>query len=294
MRMNAIDPGLRHGWAWLAGAILAAIIGGAVTVYFATWWFAEVGGHCGFVRAYEQLFGAFIIGGWLAGTFIGLVIAFIGRCKRSRGLVVGSLIAILTNVVAVAACALTVHEVRGADYTLKTTEELLDLLAGEYLDARILSAHALGERRTVEALPSLCAILDDAGADINLRHNVATALGRICAPPRQPGADVDRALTSLSTALKDRDEYLPHSIAKAMGDIGDARAVAPLADFLVDGARPIHAREEVARALGRIGGIEAKAALEKALPGITDESLTQTIKSAVKAANKPADAEKMP
>ena len=168
----------RSGKTWLAGAVSAAVIGGTVAVAFAVWWFAAVGGHCGVVRFYEQAFGVIIAGGWLAGTAVGLLLAFIGRRRSVKAAVVGSIIAILVNIVTVAVCAKVVHGVREGDYTLKSTEHLVGLLAGKGLDARVLSANALGERRAVEALAPLCAILDDAGEDINLRHNAAIALGR--------------------------------------------------------------------------------------------------------------------
>jgi len=273
----------RQGSLWLAFAIVAAIGGGAATVAFAAWWFAEVGGHCGVVRFYEQAFGVFIVGGWLVGTAVGLLVAFIGRRGSAKAVVAGSLIVILANIAAVAVCAMVVHGVRAADYTLKNTDELLARLSGSDLDARKLSAHALGERRAIEALPYLCAILDDAGEDINLRHNAAIALGRICSPPRQAGVDVDRALMSLTGALKGRDEYLPHSVCAALGDIGDGRASGLLAEFLGDGSRPVHARGAAARALGRIGGEEALSVLEKALPDTADESLAREIRSAIEA-----------
>lgn len=285
--MSTIDAGSRAGKAWLAGAVVASLVGGAATAAFAAWWFGDVGGHCGVVSFYEQAFGVIVVGGWLAGTAVGLLIAFMGRRKSARVVVAGSLIVVLSNVAAVAVCAKVVHGVRATDYTLKTTEHLLGFLAGDDLNARKMAAHALGERRAVEALPHLCAILDSAGEDVNLRHNAAIALGRICAPPHQAGVDVDRALTSLTSALKGRDEYLPHSICGALGEIGDARAVAPLAEFLGDASRPTHAREEAARALAKIGGDEARIALEKALPDAGDESLAHTIRRAIEAARRP-------
>jgi hypothetical protein len=279
--MNTINSESRPKKAWLAGAVIASIIGGAATVAFAAWWFADVGGHCGVVRFYEQAFGVFVVGGWLAGTAGGLLVAFLGGRRSAKAVVAGSIIAILTNLAAVTVCAKVVYGVRAADNTLKNTDELLAQLSGNDLDARKLSAHALGERRAVEALAPLCAIMDSAGEDVNLRHNATVALGRICASPRRDGVDVDRTLASLTGALKGRDEYLPDSICKALGDIGDSRAIAPLAEYLGDGSRPVHAREEAARALGRIGGQEARTALEKALPDAADESLARTIRSAI-------------
>jgi len=151
-----------------------------------------------------------------------------------------------------------VHSVREADYTLKSTEQLLGFLSGENLEARVLSAHILGGRRAVESLAPLRAVLEDPTQDNNLRHDAALALGRICAPPRASGVDVDRAIGALIKALEDGDEYLPCSIAQALAEIGDARAVGPLSEFMGDNSRPLHAREDAARALGRINGERAR------------------------------------
>lgn len=275
--MGDATPKPRQGNPWLAVGVAVAIGGGAVTAAFAAWWFAEMSGHCGVVRFYEQAFGVFIVGGWLVGTAVGLLVAFIGRRRSAKAVVAGCLIAVLANLAAVAVCARVFHGVRAADYTLKDTDELLARLTGNDLDARKLSAHALGERRAAEALPSLCAILDNAGEDINLRHNAAIALGRICATPRRDEVDLDRALASLTGALRGRDEFLPHSICEALGDLGDGRAVGPLAELLGDKTRPVHAREEAARALGRIGGEKARTALRQAHTICEDENLAEEI-----------------
>lgn len=279
--MNVFAAKSRAEKVWLAGGFFTALGGGIITVIFLIWWFAEVGGHCGVVRGYEQLFGIILIVGWLAGNALGLLIARVSRQRSTKAVIVGAGIAILTNISVATICGLVVQSVRNADYTLKRPQQLLEFLAGNDHDARILSAHALGEQRVVAALPLLCAILDDLNEDINLRHNAATSLGKICAPPCPSGVDLDRALTSLTGALMGREEYLPHPIARALGDIGDDRAVEPLAEFLGDSSRPIYAREEVARALGRIGGGKARAALERALSAATEESLARTIRGAL-------------
>ena len=284
----------RRRKAWLGAAVIAAVIGGAAAVSFAAWWFAEVRGHCGVVRFYEQAFGVILVGGWLAGTAAGLLIARgVGR-RTSDATAIGSIVAILANVAVVVVCALVVHGVREGDYSLKRTDELLGFLAGDDLDSRKLAAHALGERRAVEALPPFCAILDDARQDVNLRHNAAIGLGKICAPPRRAGVDVDRALGSLMGALGGEEQYLPNSIARALGDIGDPRAVGPLQELLNDGSRPVYAREDAARALGRIAGEEACAALERALPGAGDESLTRTILGSIEASKRSVSAGSRP
>ncbi len=151
------------------------------------------------------------------------------------------------------------------------------LIGPDDLDARKLAAHALGERRAAEAIPRLCAILDDTQADINLRHNAAIALGKICAPPRPQGIDLNCAIASLVGTLANMDEYPPCSIAEALGRIGDARAVAAMGDFLTDNSRPSYAREDAARALAGIGGEEARSAVERTRNTCNDDQLRHRI-----------------
>ena len=96
---------------------------------------------------------------------------------------------------------------------------------------------------------------------VSAKHNAAIALGNICAAPRQPGANCDRAVATLLNTLKVQDEFLPSSIAKALGEIGDPRAIIPLTEFVQDSSRSIYTRESAARALGRINGEQARTAL---------------------------------
>jgi len=240
------------------------------------------------VRFYEQAAAAILVGGWLAGTAIGLLVAFTGRRRNSRAVAVGSIVVIMVNVAAVVVSAMLVHAQRAGDYSLKDTQRLLALLSGDNLDARKDAAHALGERRATEGIAPLCAILDDAEEDINLRLNAAMALGKICARPHPANVDIDSALASLMAALDARDKYLPSSAAEALGRIGDERAIGPLAALLNDESRPTFVREDAAHALGRISGEEALAALEKALPEAEDESLAWAIRDAIGHAKRPA------
>ena len=275
--MTDSAPESQTGKTWLSVAGAGAVIGAAAAVAFAVIWFEHTAESCGVVRFYEHLVGGVVLGGWLAGTVAGLLVAFKGRRGNPKAVKIGSIITLVTCLVMAIACVKTIHDFREADYSLKSTETLLKSLAGNNLDARILAANALGERRAAEALLRLCAVLDDAREDVNLRHNAAIALGKICAPPRTAEVDVDRAVSSLIRALEGRDEFLPHSIAEALGRIGDQRAVAPLAAFLTDASRPVHSREYAARALGRIGGAEARAALERARADCRDEDLASGI-----------------
>ena len=265
---------------WPAAVGVGVLIGGVAAVFFGMVWFRYTVGNCGVVRFYEQLYGILVIGGWLGGTGVGLLMFLFAVRKRSQAFsVAGSLLVILASLAMLAICLNTVHHLRSADDSRRSTKELLVWLDGSDLDARIRAAHALGECHAPEALVPLCEILDDGSEDINLRHNAATAIGRICAAGQS--VNVDRAMASLSKALEGRDPYLPITVAEAMSDIGDIRALVPLSAFLNDNTRPVYARCDVARAMGQIGGEKARGLLEQALRGVKDEDLTRAIRRAI-------------
>ena len=261
--------GARPRSAWLLAALLATAAGALAAVIFAAVWFDHAAEGDGLVRFFEQAFGVIVLGGWLLVTGVGLSVAFIGRRRGSRTVASGALIACLASVVMALVAAKTTIDIRRADYSLKETPRLLEILRGADPDARKEAAHALGERRASEAVDPLCTILDQRGEDINLRLNAAMALGKIYAPPRAPDTDLDRALSSLLDALKSPDAYLPVCAAEALGKIGDGRAVGPLANLLANDARPVHIRCEAALALSRIGGQDARTALEMARDAAT-------------------------
>jgi len=164
--MSDATPEGRPRSAWFPVALISALIGGVATFTVAVWWVTRVSRHCGVVRFYEEASAVILGGGWLAGTAVGLLVAFIGRRRNSMAAVVGSIIAIMVNVTAVVVCVMVVHTQRAGDYSLKDTQRLLALLSGDNLDARKDAAHALGERRATEGITPLCAVLDDAGEDI--------------------------------------------------------------------------------------------------------------------------------
>lgn len=222
--MGDPSPGPRPNKAWLTAVIIASLVGGVSVVTFAVWWFMHVSGDCGVVRFYEQAFAVILVGGWLVGTAAGVGLAVHGFVKRSRSIVPGTAIAILVNLGTLLVCAKVVRAVREADFSLKSTERLMRFLAGEEMDDRQHAAHELGERRAAEAVPALCGILDDTQEHINLRLNASTALGKICAPPPPPKATVGQAVTSLIKALKDKQEHIPGNAAEALGRIGGKEA----------------------------------------------------------------------
>ena len=72
------------------------------------------------------------------------------------------------------------------------------------------------------------------------------------------------AVPEIITAAKHRVPYVRSAAARALGVIGDRRAVAPLADLLARDSFP-EVRNEAATSLGRLGGPEATDGLTKAI-----------------------------
>lgn len=282
--MNGDTGQIRPMSGWLRGALAVAAIAAAAALVFAGWWFPKTSAACGVVRVYEYIFGALLIGGWLAGTTVGLLLACIARRRQAKALiVVGCSLAILAGCAFMGVAAKTVHTQLAANLAFSDDPQLLELLAKGNLDNRKLAAHKLGERRVREAIPPLCDLLRDAGQDINLRHNAAIALGKICAAPYRQEADTDLAVNTLNAALPDRGYYLASSVAEALGNIGDPRAIAPLAGLLNDASRDRDDRVAAARALGKIDGEAARAALINALEICADDyvrdNITRILKS---------------
>ena len=180
--MNDEAQGTRPRRGWFVAAVAAAAVGLLAAVTYAVVWFGDVAGSCGVVRFYAQAFGVIVLGAWLAGTGVGLAVAIVGRRRNSSAVTTGSVIVILAGLLMSVVCLKTTHEIREADYTLKDTQHLLTLLGGNDLDARKLSAHALGQRAAPEAAPQLCAILDNPQEDLNLRFSAAIALSQIGGP----------------------------------------------------------------------------------------------------------------
>ncbi len=273
--MDGPRPGRRAGWFVLA--VVAALGGVIAAVAYGITWFGHTAGDCGVVRVYEDIFGIFVLGVWLSASALGVGLALYGLLKRSRTSIPGAVIV----VIAAAGMALvhmrTVQSFREADYSLKSTAVLMEFLLGEEMDKRQHAAFELGERRAVEAAPAFCAIVDDSDAYINLKLNAVDALRKICAPP-PPGAQiVDQAVASLIGSLREDDEFVPRASAEALGEIGDARAVRPLAVLLGDRKRDRYVRDEAVTALWRIGGKEAIAALREARAACEDKDIAGRI-----------------
>ena len=270
-------PGSHSRKAWLLTAIIASVVGGVSVAIFAGWWLIRVSGDCGVVRFYEQAFAVILVGAWLGSTAIGMGLTVYGFVKKSRSIMPGTVIALLVNVGLVLVCAKVVHAVREDDFSLKSTEQLMQFLQGENLDNRKLAAYELGERRAAEAITTLCTILEDGEEDINLRLNAGGALGKICAPPPPSEVIVDQAVASLITVLQDKERFMPQTAAEAIGKIGDSRAVDPLAELLGDRTKDYDTRVWAAKALKDIGSEKALEALKRARTTCKDEELIKVI-----------------
>lgn len=261
---------------WFAVAMAATVLGAVPAVVFAFYQFTQKGG-CGFVRFYEHAAGTLVLGGWLAGLGVGMGLATHGFLKQSKCVVPGALIAVAVNCLMLVTCILTVRAIRDADYSLKSPELLLELLdKGDLYDQK-LAAHELGNSKVLAAVPFLCQVLDDGTRDINLRHNAAGALGKICALSRQEDAHCDGVVESLTMVLAEKDEYLPDTVAEALGRIGEPDSVPALAELLQDAEYPRHTREAVVHALAGIGSDEAWVVLDNVRAVSEDEDLIRTI-----------------
>ncbi|MBN2313438.1 MAG: HEAT repeat domain-containing protein [Sedimentisphaerales bacterium] len=262
---------------WLSTAIGASIVGGVSVIAFAGWWLTRISGDCGVIRIYEQVFAVMLIGVWLAGTAVGVGLAVYGFVKKSRSIVPGSAIAVLVNSGLLLVCAKVVHSVREADFSLKSTETLMQFLQGDNKDNQILAAYELGEHRAAEAVPMLCALLEDDEENVNLRLNACRALGQICAPPPPSQAAVDQAVASLTKALRDKERFIPQTAAESLGKIGNVRAIDPLTELLVDETKDDYTRVSALKAIGDIGGEKATEALKQARTTCKNKKLIKVI-----------------
>lgn len=78
-------------------------------------------------------------------------------------------------------------------------------------------------------------------------------------------------------ALKDKEERIPRDTVEALGRIGDAQAVVPLAELLSGGTKDRYTQEYAAKALAKIGGEKTRAALREARAVCEDEDLAEEV-----------------
>ena len=246
---------------WLIVTTVSAAGGALAAVTYATTWFPYISGDCGVVRIYEQLFGVFILGAWIIGSTLGIGLVLYGYYKRFRTIIPGAIITVVACLGMISIQQKTIHDIREADYSLKSTPLLIQFLQGDDMDKRQYAAHELGERRAGEAVSVLCRILDKDKEYNNLKLNIIDALGKICTSPPPSETCADQAVISLIKALWSKKEYLPGSAAEALGRIGDARAVAPLLKLSQN--TDWYTREAVIKSLASIDTEEAREAAEQ-------------------------------
>ena len=92
------EIGELSGSGWWVWARNSTIFAAAVAVVFGVWGYLETNKHCGVVRPYEQMFGAFVIFVWVLLAAIGLKICSVGCVRGNQYLVIiGSLLAIAAD-----------------------------------------------------------------------------------------------------------------------------------------------------------------------------------------------------
>ena len=210
----------------VAGAVTGAVAAGI----FASYQFTRQGG-CGMVRFYEHAFGAIVIGGWLAGTAVGIGLSVYGFRKRAFSVIPGTAVTWIAAVLMTVICVNTVRTIREADYTIKDVDLLLDFVSTGTLEKKIQAAHELGNRKEGRAVPLMCEILENPAGDINLRLTAARALGMICSDPCPAETDMERVITVLQLLLRSEDKFLPDAAVEALERIGTPEALEALERF---------------------------------------------------------------
>ena len=208
---------------WFGLAIGAAIVGLAAAGVYAFYQFTQKGG-CGFVRFFEHALGFIVLGAWLTGLAISGALAIYGFVKNARCIIAGAIVGVVVNGLMILVCILTVHAIREADYSIKSTNRLLELAEKGHWEERTQAVHELGNRRVFSAAPLLCRILEDGSTHINLKFNAASALGKLFAAPQTKTSQRDRAVITLIKTLDSREKYLPGVAAESLGQIGGTEA----------------------------------------------------------------------
>ena len=139
-------------------------------------------------------------------------------------------------------------------------------------DVRAAAATALGLTGDTQAgIELLLERLQEPGTPADSKRLAAASLG---------GMEARSAVTALTRLLSDRDARVRRWAAAALGDIGDARSVAPLGRLLTKDPDP-GVRLEAAFRLGKLGGAAARPALTAALTD-PDENVRRAAVAALK------------
>lgn len=133
-------------------------------------------------------------------------------------------------------------------------EALIKIMANqEDPQARKAAAEALGNIGDPTAVEPLIAVLNDTWSEYQGTHDAAVnALAKIGAPAVEPLTAALRTAKRTDNAWADPDLNLRAGTSRALGEIGDPRAIDVLIRTLPDNIPAV--RQNAARALGNIGG----------------------------------------
>ena len=260
---------------------IVVFIGASAAMLFAVSWFRYITGNDGFVRFYEQLYGFSVLAAWIIATALGQWVARRGLNAKPWARVFGTGLTVAACLGMVLICIKTVNHIRYMDFPAKSTETLMEIAGRPDAEARDSAILELGIRKISAAVPLLCDIVENRRASRADRSSAANALGKICAYPCPALVDMDRVLTVLTAALQN-EPFDPHGdvvvyqTVWALGQIRNSGAVAQLRDVACSKQLPQYVWEAAIRALGTIGGAEARKALESAR-GICVQSQKRTL-----------------
>ena len=160
-------------------------------------------------------------------------------------------------------------------------EPLIEVVAAKTVDGRmsdtdrqdrVLAAHALGELGFLAVTPLMVALKQ---AEPEVKPYIVQALGLVGGP------EAEQAVETLTAALKDEERggIARPAAAKALGQLGDARAVKPLLAALKDNkwSWSSRLRETAAEALGKLGDARA---VEPLIAALKDKELSVRLAAA--------------
>jgi HEAT repeat protein len=154
----------------------------------------------------------------------------------------------------------TAAKALGSIGDVRAVEPLTVTLKQGRQDLRQTAAEALGQIGDGRAMEALITVFR--GGDTRMRIGVTDVLAQVAARVGDSSLR-DQTVSLLIAALTDVDQNVRRTAAKALGSIGDVRAVEPLTVALEQRQKDL--RQTAAEALGRIGDKRAVGALIAAL-----------------------------
>lgn len=155
--VNAAET--RIGCRWFVAALASTAVGVLAAVPYVGLWFTHAGWSFVFGIVYWP--GVVTIGGWLVGLAIGMSLAVLCFATKSKVVILGAIICVVINLGMVLISGKAVYDFLKADFSLKSTEHLMQLLSGGNMDDRKLAALELGECKAAAAVVALCEILEE-------------------------------------------------------------------------------------------------------------------------------------